>query len=46
MLNPEKPQTEACRASSEFRATQQGDPWIIFIGQERFELIEAIIYGR
>lgn len=29
----------------EFTATQQEDTWIIFIGEERYELFEAIIYG-
>ncbi len=29
----------------EFRANQQGDTWIIFIGEERYEIPDAIISG-
>jgi predicted small secreted protein/cold shock CspA family protein len=29
----------------EFRASHQGDTWIIYIGEERYDLVEAIVYG-
>ena len=32
-------------ASGEFSANQQGDTWVIFIGEERYEIPDAVIVG-
>ena len=32
-------------ASGEFSANKQGDTWVIFIGEERYEIPDAVIVG-
>lgn len=32
-------------SSGAFNATQQGDTWVVFIGEERYEIPDAVIFG-